>query len=115
HITVIARGESRVSHLVGTADGNYDIRYAYQSGGKWSTATVQHGFYTYTSIAMNPITDEPMIAYSQVSTEGLKLATLSHDVWTTQVVDPSSYGQSMHLGINYTGNPAIADWGDPAA
>src|SRR5439155_1204947 len=88
-ITVNSRGEARISHLAGTADGNYDIRYAYQRGGNWSTAIVQHGFYTYTSIAMNPITDEPMIAYSQINTEGLKLATLSHDVWTTQVVDPS--------------------------
>ena len=109
-ITVNSRGEARISHLAGTADGNYDIRYAYQRDGNWSTATVQHGFYTYTSIAMNPITDEPMIAYSQVSTEGLKLATLSHDVWTTQVVDPSFYGQSMSLAINSTGNPAIAYW-----
>jgi hypothetical protein len=107
-IAVNSKGEARISHLIGTPDGNYDIRYAYQHGPDWSTTTVQHGFFTFTSIAVNPVTDEPMIAYSQITSEGLKLATLSNGVWTTQVVDPSFYGQTTSLAIDPAGNPAIA-------
>jgi hypothetical protein len=70
--------------------------------------TIQHGFYTPTSIAINPVTDQPMVAYSQVPSEGLKLATLAGGLWTTQVVDPSFYGQMISLAIDPAGRPAIA-------
>ena len=107
-IGVNSKGEVRISHVVQTPGGDFDVRYTHPTASGWSTTTIQHGFYTPTSIAINPVTDEPMIAYSQVNSEGLKLATLSGDQWTTQVVDPSFYGQTISLAIDPAGHPAIA-------
>ena len=107
-IAVNSKGEVRISHMAETPDGNVDIRYTYPTASGWSTTTIQHGFSTSTSIAISPVTDEPMIAYWQVPGEGLKLATLLGGQWTTQVVDPSFNGQIISLAIDPVGRPAIA-------
>ncbi len=104
-----ANGAPHISYLAGPSyDGNYDVSVADRSGSGWTVSVIQHGFYTPTSIAINPVTDEPMVSYSQVTGEGLKLATRSGGAWTTQVVDPTFYGQANSLAVDDSGRPMIA-------
>ncbi len=103
-----SQGRAHISHMSLDYSGNFDLDYIAETGSGWSAATIETGYYSSTSIAINPVTDEPMIAYSEVGSQGLKLATLSGGTWTTQVVDPSFYGETVSLAIDPSGRPAIA-------
>ena len=91
-----------------TADGTFYVKYASFNGTAWTRETVDSGFDTLTSIAINPVDNQPMIAYSDVPGGGIKLASHAGGTWSIQAVDASFYGWAFSLVIDSTGSPRIA-------
>jgi len=90
-----------------THDGS-GVGYASRNGTGWSVTQVDSTPNALTSIAINPLTDEPMISYADNVGKGLRLATRSEGRWSVQVVDPSFYGETTSLAIDASGHPAIS-------
>jgi len=103
-IALNSKGEAHISFVTSEAY----IGYAVSNGTQWSTAIVSQGHYVRTSIAIDPITDEPMISYADPGVLGLELATFVGSQWTLQLVDPSFYGEATSLAVDSFGRPAIA-------
>ena len=105
-------GRPHISYIWGPDyNDNFYVRHASFDGTSWNLETIDHGYYTYTAIALDPVSDLPRIAYSPYS-GGLRLATFNGSDWTIQVVDPSADGATVSLDIDPNGNPGIAyaDW-----
>src|SRR2546426_2430739 len=101
-------GRPHISYLWGPDyNSNFYVRYAAFDGTSWNLETIDHGYYTYTSIALDPGTDLPRIAYSPYS-GGLRLAAFNGTGWTTETIDPSADGASVSLAIDPNGDPRIA-------
>src|SRR2546427_689915 len=101
-------GRPHISYIWGPDyNDNFYVRHASFDGTSWNLETIDHGYYTYTAIALDPVSDLPRIAYSPYS-GGLRLATFNGSDWTIQVVDPSADGATVSLDIDPNGNPGIA-------
>jgi hypothetical protein len=105
-------GRPHISYVSGPDyNSNFYVRHASFDGTSWNLETIDSGYFTYTSIALDPASDLPRIAYSPYS-GGLKLATFNGTGWTIQVVDPSADGATVSLAVDPNGNPGVAysDW-----
>ncbi len=88
--------------------GNFTVREASLDGTAWNVTILFTGYYTEPAIAINPVTDLPMVAYGQVPADVLRLATQTATGWSTQVVDPAFNGNVVSLAVNATGAPTLA-------
>ncbi len=101
-------GHPHISYIGGPDYyGNFYVRYGAFDGTSWNLETVDEGYYTYTSIALDPANDLPRIAYAPYA-GGLRLATYNGSVWNIEVVDPSADGATLSLALDSNGRPGIA-------
>jgi len=108
-IAVDKEGTPHISYVSGPDyGGNFVIKHAYRVGTSWILESVAMGPDTETSIAIDPLTDQPKVAYYVVPSGGLMLASDSNGTWSSQVVDPSYVGSSLSLAIDAQGHPRIA-------
>lgn len=80
-------GDLHVSYFDET---NFNLKYAVRSGGIWLTQTVEDSFDLdgqYTSIGINPLTDQPVISYYDLSNSSLKFAQYDGLQWQIATVD----------------------------
>ncbi len=104
-----AEGRPHISYLDGPYfNGSFAVRHAYFNGSAWVLQTVAYGLYTPTAIALNPVTDLPMIAYSNSPSIGLLLATTDGTRWSSQLVNASFSQGYFSLAVNASGYPRIA-------
>ena len=90
-----------------------DVWYATPNGTGWTTEHIDSvGYLTYTSIAIDPASGRPRIAYYDNATRSLKLATRDATGWTNETVDiVNDPGYAVSLQIDALGHAHVA-YGD---
>jgi len=90
--------------------GDSVVMYAHHDGAAWALETVEAtSFTTYTSLAIDPTTGEPWIAFYESGGRDLKIARRSGGTWTSEVVDTTGdVGGAPALDFTAQGVPGIA-------
>ncbi len=108
-IAIDQQGTPHISYISGPDyGGNYVVKHAYLNGGSWAFESVASSQYTQTSIAINPVTDRPAIAYYVVPNGGLTLASENDGTWSSLTVDGGYAGFNPSLAFDALGRPRIA-------
>jgi len=90
--------------------GDSIVRYATFDGTAWTRETVEStSFTTYTSLAVDPVRDEPAIAYYESFGRDLKFARRTAGAWSREIVDATGdTGMAPSLAFDSQGRPRIA-------
>ncbi len=112
-------GRPHMSFMTGPfANGSYAVSYAAYNGTAWSVQTLAYAGPQnlpgsgQTSIALDPTTGDPLVAFFGAQVPGLQLTAFTGTRWVTQTVDPGFSGGAISLIVDSRGVPGIAYvWG----
>ena len=102
-----ASGHPEIAYSSGTG-----LFLAAYNGIAWSSIEASPTPNTVPSLAIDPITNHPWIAYGDLPSVGLVLESYDNGTWTTQVVASGYTGFNPSLTIDSQGQPHIA-YNDP--
>jgi len=106
-IALDASGHPEIAYSSGA--GLYLATY---NGTAWSSVQASPTPNTVPSLAIDPLTNRPRIAYGDLPSVGLVLDSYDNGSWTTQVVASGYTGFNPSLAIDSQGQPHIA-YNDP--
>jgi len=113
-VDTVSSGESGCSLVLDSRDRAYmsygGLKFGVFDGASWMTETVAtsaEGLWS--SLALDPVSGNPMVAYYDPGARGLFLANRSNGAWSTEVVDSSGdTGWMPSLAVDAEGKPHIA-------
>lgn len=108
-IAIDSQGFPHISFLEGPVfNGTLDVAYASYDGSKWTVPAVSYGLFTYTYLALDPVSGLPSIAHSNPkSGGGLYLASFDGTRWSDRAVNTSFNGYAFSLAIGPDRRPQI--------
>ena len=87
---------------------NLGVMFVGYNGSAWASSLVSPTRTAVPSLAVDPLTNRPRIAYSDLPNNGLMLASYDNGAWTNQVVAPGYTGFNPSLAIDSQGQAHIA-------
>jgi len=113
-VDTVSSGESGCSLVLDSRDREYisygSLKFGFFDGASWRTETVAtpaEGLWS--SLALDPVSGDPMVAYYDPGARALFLANRSNGVWSREVVDSSGdTGWMPSLAVDAEGKPHIA-------
>ncbi len=115
-IAMDSQGHPHISFVEGLSAGSvFNVSYATNNGTAWIVQVVHTGSFTQTSIVLNPVTGNPLIAFSDFSLRALQLAQYSSGTWLTVTVDSSYTGEAFRVVADPQGIPEMAYVSDAGA
>ncbi len=107
----IAMDADDKAHVAWFDATNAQLKYAVREFDGWYVETVETGQVgQYTSVAVNPVTQYPAIAYYDFNNERPRYAWYDGASWTSETIeeDEKDRGRYIHLEFNSNGIPYVA-------